>query len=202
MYYPEGDEGLRIFRSDHLNSGPIGIRAPQANFFPRWYALRTRSRHEKVVDRVLRNYGFKTFLPLRIKSSRLSLRRARETELPLFPGYTFAQFAPSPENLRMVRASVGLAGIVGSSSRPVSIPDAEIETVKQVLAAELAFFPGDRFPVGQRVIVTSGPLRGVCGEIARRKKREVFLVKIRLIQRCLEVELSLSDLRSVVPLAC
>ena len=102
----------------------------------------------------------------------------------------------------MVRASVGLAGIVGSSSRPVSIPDAEIETVKQVLAAELAFFPGDRFPVGQRVIVTSGPLRGVCGEIARRKKREVFLVKIRLIQRCLEVELSLSDLRSVVPLAC
>jgi len=166
---------------------------------PQWYALHTRSRHEKVVDGVLRDRGFRTFLPLTLKRSLLSLRRMREAELPLFPGYTFVQFAPSQENIRLVRASVGVAGLVGSSSGPVSIPDAEIEAIEKVLATDLASFPGDGLSLGQRVVVTSGPLRGVCGEIVRRRRQRRFLVKIRLIQRSLEVELSPSDLESVVP---
>lgn len=186
-------------RSDHLNNRPSELRTADTMFPPHWYALHTRSRHEKVVDGLLRNRGFRTFLPLTVKRSRLSLRRMREAELPLFPGYTFAQFAPSQENFRLIRASVGVAGIVGSRSGPVFIPDAEIEAIEKVLATDLACFPGNSLSVGQRVFVTSGPLRGVCGEIVRRKRQEVFVVKIRLIQRCLEVELSSSDLQSVVP---
>ena len=166
---------------------------------PHWYALHTRSRHEKMVDGVLRNRGFRTFLPLTLKRSPLSLRRMREAELPLFPGYTFVQFAPSQENFRLVRASVGVAGIVGSSSGPAFVPDAEIEAIEKVLATDLVSFPADRLLLGQRVVVTSGPLRGVCGEIVRRKRQRGLLVKIRLIQRSLEVELSPSDLKAVVP---
>lgn len=168
---------------------------------PHWYALHTRSRDEKVVDRLLRHSGFRTFLPLIVKRSRLSLRRMREAELPLFPGYTFAQFAPSRENLRVIHASAGVAGIVGSNSGPAFILDAEIEAIKRVLANHIACFPGDELSVGQRVIVTSGPLRGVCGEIVGRKSQEVFVVKVRLIRRCLQVDLSPDDLQSVASLA-
>jgi len=51
--------------------------------------------------------------------------------------------------------------------------------------------------VGQRVIVARGPLMGVRGELLRRKSRQVFVVKIRLIQRSLEVDLSSRDLEAV-----
>lgn len=166
---------------------------------PHWYALHTRARHEKVVNGLLRSRGFRTFLPLARKRSAVSLRRMREAELPLFPGYTFVQLAPSQENFRLVRASVGVVGIVGSSSGPLSIPDVEIEAIEKVLASELASCGGDGLAVGQHVLVTSGPLRGVGGEIVRRKRQQIFVVKIRLIQRSLEVELSPGDLQSVVP---
>jgi len=90
---------------------------------------------------------------------------------------------------------------VGSNSGPAFILDAEIEAIKRVLANHIACFPGDELSVGQRVIVTSGPLRGVCGEIVGRKSQEVFVVKVRLIRRCLQVDLSPDDLQSVASLA-
>src|SRR5919108_754675 len=149
MYHQKASTILPVagFRSDHLNNRPMAL----VDVIPslHWYALHTRSRHEKAVDRLLRTSGFRTFLPLTLKRSRVSLRRMREAELPLFPGYTFAQFAPSQENLRVVRASAGVVTIVGSSSGPVSIPDAEIDAIRKVMETDLACFPAEGLSVGQ-----------------------------------------------------
>lgn len=194
------EERLEL-RSDLLISRPLGHRPDHGgSAAPRpqhWYALYTRSRYEKVVDRLLAEKGFETFLPLTVKRSPVSFRRFREAEIPLFPGYTFARFCASHEDLHEVRATTGVASIVGSRAGPILVPDAEIESVKTLLAQKVSWSLSSTFALGQRVIVTGGPLQGVQGEIVRRKNRQLFVVKIQLIRRMLEVAVSPLDLEVV-----
>ena len=70
--------------SDALGGGPR--IAPDE---PAWYAVYTRSRHEKLVDAALREKGVRCFLPAVDVLSRWQDRR-KLVRKPLFPGYLFA----------------------------------------------------------------------------------------------------------------
>ncbi len=161
---------------------------------PRWYALHTRSRYEKIVDRLLSGKGLETFLPLATVRSPVSFWRSREALIPLFPGYTFVRFSCSPETWHQVRATTGVARIVGSPSGPASIPDMEINALKTLLAHNVGCSLSPSFLPGHRVVVAGGPLKGIQGEIVRRKNRELFVVKVHLIRRMLEVNFGPLDL--------
>ena len=162
---------------------------------PQWYALQTRSRHEKVADRLLSEKGFATFLPLTVVRSPVSLRRFREAQIPLFPGYTFARFSCSNEDQHRVLQTTGVARIVRTRSGPVSIPDLEIESLKALVSQRIRCSLSPSFAVGQRVLVIAGPLKGVQGEIIRRKNRQAaFVVKVGLLRRMLEVDSNPFDL--------
>ncbi len=195
-------EARGTIRSDFLNSRPslaldnraVSHSLPQPQH---WYALHTRSRHEKVVNSLLCEKGYETFLPLTTKRSLVTLRRFREAQVPLFTGYTFARIPASYEKFHEVRATTGVAGIVGGRSGPAFIPDTEIESIQTLLAEKVNCNLGSSFEVGQRVVVTCGPLQGVRGEILRRKNRQLFVVKIPLIQRSLEVDLRQGELEAL-----
>src|ERR1700730_10579900 len=69
----------------------------------RWFAVRTRSRHEKIVANQLQSRGITAFLPLVTQVHRWSDRK-KTVEMPLFPGYTFVQIVPSSEQyVRVLR---------------------------------------------------------------------------------------------------
>jgi transcription termination/antitermination protein NusG len=190
------------FRSDLLNSRPFerhAVSKPLAS--PQhWYALYTRSRYEKVVDRLLREKGFDAFLPLTIQRSPVGLKRFRDAQIPLFAGYTFVRLPACREKFYEVRATTGVAGIVGSRSGPIFIPDTEIESIQTLVTEKVSCSLSSCFAVGQPVIVARGPLKGVRGELMRRKNRQHFVVRIRLIQRLLEVDLSPGDLEALAPI--
>jgi transcription antitermination factor NusG len=59
-----------------------------------WYAVWSRSRHEKMVASALTNVGVTTFLPLVSEMHRWSDRR-KSVDVPLFPGYVFVQILNS-----------------------------------------------------------------------------------------------------------
>ena len=184
----------QTFERPDLSSDRISKRGPRPFPARHWYALHTRSRYEKVVDRLLSGKGFETFLPLTLVRSRLSLERFREAHIPLFPGYTFVRFHSSPEDYYKVRSTTGVARVLGDRSGPVSVPDTEIESLRTLLAHKVGCSLSPFFVTGQRVIIAGGPLRGVQGEILRRKNRRLFVVKVQLIRRMLEVDLDPADL--------
>ncbi len=163
-----------------------------------WFAVHVCSRHEKVVDRLLSEKGFETLLPLTVKRSRASVQRFREAYIPLFPGYLFSRFHPSNEDFYRIRATTGVVGLVQAGTAPVSVPDAEIESIRTLLAHNIQCKPSPTFLSGQRVIIKEGPLKGLQGEILRRKNRRLFVIKIALIRRMLEVDLSPLDLESIL----
>ena len=94
---------------------------------PRWYAVRTRSRHEKRVHAQLAaRPGIDVFLPLRERRSRWTDRVKRVQE-PLFPGYCFARFC-RPDRLRVLKAAGrGPGGLVGYADGPLIGPPGDTD---------------------------------------------------------------------------
>jgi len=166
----------------------------QTNGALRWYALRTRSRHEKLVRDRLEAQGVEPLLPTITKLSQWKDRR-KEVVVPLFSGYCFARFA-WPDRLAAQTIS-GVVEIVGGGERPEPIPDEEIDALKTLMASTLRY---DAFPYlreGMMVEVAKGPLKGVRGLLVRKGKRHRLVIAVHLIQQAAAVEIYDSD---VVPI--
>ena len=97
-----------------------------------WFALYVRSRFEKVVSQTLRNNGFTEYLPLYTKMSQWS-DRTQKLELPLFPGYVFCRF--DPKRTFSVLRLPSVLHVLSVGSKPAEIPDAEVETIRKLLAS-------------------------------------------------------------------
>jgi transcription antitermination factor NusG len=151
-----------------------------------WYAVRTRSRHEKIVTEQLDRQGIQNFLPL-VKRTRQWSDRAKEVELPLFSGYTFVRMALfSPDRLRVLQTH-GVAGLVGVGGVGLPIPDAQIENLKTVLANRIAFEDHPFLQVGQRVRIRGGALDGVEGLLEAHKDSRTMVISIEPIHRSLSI---------------
>jgi transcription antitermination factor NusG len=159
----------------------------------RWYALRTKSRHEKLVRGRLMARGIEPLLPTITKLSQWKDRR-KEIVVPLFSGYCFARFA-WPDRLA-VQKTAGVVDIVGGGNHPEPVPDEEIEAIKTLMASTLRYDASPYFREGMMVEVVKGPLKGVRGLLVRKGKRHRLVIAVHLIQQAASVEMYDSD---VVP---
>ena len=108
----------------------------------RWYALHTRARHEKTVERRLRDQGMETFVPTTVEVHRWSDRK-KKVEVPLFSCYVFIRCALSAEDRTHVYQVESVHGFVGVRGASLPIPDGQIEGIRKVLTpvGTLAFVP-------------------------------------------------------------
>src|SRR5438552_17013708 len=94
-----------------------------------WYAIYTRSRHEKQVDAMLRRQELETYLPLRRTWSRRRDRRVT-VELPALPGYLFVRCALYGEVRAQIKKASGVIRLVESPGRPCATPQEQIESLR------------------------------------------------------------------------
>jgi transcription termination/antitermination protein NusG len=160
---------------------------------PHWYALRTKSRHEKLVRDQLDKQGIEPLLPTVKRLSQWKDRR-KEIEVPLFSGYCFVRFRQ--EEKLPVQKVAGVVEIVGSGSQPEAIPDEEIEALKTLMTSVLPYDSHPYLHEGMAVEVVRGPLQGVHGVLLRKEKRHRLVLGVRLIQQAVAVEI---DIRDVIP---
>ena len=158
-----------------------------------WYALSTRSRHEKQVRDRLAAIGVEPFLPLTRKVSQWSDRRVW-TESPLFSGYCFARF--SLMNSLTILQTPGIVRIVGITM-PEAIPDEEMATLKKMTESERPLEPHEYFAEGAWVEVVRGPLAGLRGQLLRKAGHHSLVIRIHLIQQAATVHIDMSEVVSV-----
>ena len=155
---------------------------------PQWYAIRTRSRHEKMVSEQLEQQGIETFLPL-VKRTHKWSDRMKEVELPLFAGYNFVRVVlSSPERLRVLKAH-GVAGFVGIHGSGTPIPESQIEDVRTLLASKVPFEERTFLTVGQRVRIRGGSLDGVEGVLEAQNGDQSLIISLEPIQRSLSIRI-------------
>lgn len=160
----------------------------------RWYALRTKSRHEKLVRDRLEKQGIEPLLPTVKRLSQWKDRR-KEIEVPLFSGYCFVRFG-SQQKLPVLK-TIGVVEVVGGGKRPEPIPEEEITALQRLMTSVLPYDPHPYLHEGMTVEVVRGPLQGVRGILLRKEKRHRLVLGVRLIQQAAAVEI---DIRDVLPL--
>lgn len=94
-------------------AGPLRIDAQQRiiEAARRWFLLRTKANHEKLVAAQLRDDGFNSYFPLLSRRVRRQGKRIRIT-LPLFPSYLFVEVLVGEQALHNVRTAKGALGLV------------------------------------------------------------------------------------------
>jgi transcription antitermination factor NusG len=152
-----------------------------------WYALYTRHQHEKMVDQVLTNKGFDTFLPLYTTSHNWK-DRSKSLTLPLFPCYVFLK--GGIERRLQILTTPGIYGLVSSAGQPAAIPDIEIDAIRRVVNSGARVEAHPYLKCGNWVRVKSGPLAGIEGILVRKKNisRLVLSVEILGTAAAIEVE--------------
>jgi transcription antitermination factor NusG len=159
-----------------------------------WYALVAKPKQEKVVLGHLKTAGFEASLIL-YRARRRWSDRIKEVTLPLFPGYVFCRF--SYRNRVAVLRIPGVRSIVRAGPNPAPIPAREIAAIEAMIRSGLPVKPWPFLKIGQKVLVVSGPLRGVEGVLVEFRKTWQVIVSVELLQRSVAAEV---DRDSVSPL--
>lgn len=164
----------------------------------RWYACYTRARHEKQVDRLLKERGIESYLPL-IPRMRQWKDRKKRVDWPLFPSYVFGRFMLS--ELHHVLGTPGVVTVVRSNGQPVSIADDELENVRRFARAmanqDVPLEVRPYLTEGQRVRITEGPFEGVQGIVIERRNKRRVLIGLSAIGQGLEIDVDTRLLRPI-----
>jgi transcription termination/antitermination protein NusG len=160
---------------------------------PEWFAIWTRSRHEKLVRDQLQQKQVEVFLPTITKWSRWKDRK-KQIEWPLFPGYCFARF-DAADRLPILKCD-GVVTIVGTEGAPSPIPPVEIDSIRQLIDSELAFDPCPLIKEGMMVEVKAGPLKGVVGRLVRKGSHARLVLSVDLIGQAVSVEVDAADVKA------
>ena len=162
-----------------------------------WYAVRTRSRHEKIATQQLNTRGIETYLPIVIQTHRWSDRK-KQVEVPLFSGYTFVRLAYASNEQRIqVLQTHGIAGFVGVQRTGVPIPDHQIEDIRTLLGNKVAVQEHSFLKVGQRVRIRGGSLDGVEGILVSHDAGKKLVISLESIERSLSIRVEGYDVEAV-----
>jgi len=158
----------------------------------KWYALYTKSRHEKRVDEQLQDKNIESYLPMR-KVLRQWSDRKKWIKQPLFSCYVFVH---TTDKERLVTLQTyGSVRIVGFNNGPAVIPESEIITVKHILNELTDVESCDPLHVGDRVEITRGPLIGIQGRLEQIRNTQRVVVSIDSIGRALRFNINRSEIR-------
>lgn len=159
-----------------------------------WFAIRVRSRCEKLAATDLNLKGFQ-ICAATAPHRRVWIDRVRTVEMPLFPGYIFGRFQPADR--AQIQRGAGVVGIVGAGGVDHPITNAEMESILALLHSGEEVFRTPFLHVGTRVRVCTGPLAGVVGILQQIKTGYRVVISIEMLQRAVAVEV---DMALVEPL--
>lgn len=162
---------------------------------PHWYAVQTRSRHEKKVVNEFQEKGITTYLPLLTQVHRWSDRR-KVIQVPLFSCYVFFHAALVPHVHSAIVRIAGVLNLVGRQNQGIPIPDCQIENIQILLARNVALTPYPFLKVGQKVRVRGGVLDGIEGYLVVNESRRL-VISVESIHHSLSINVEGHDVEAV-----
>ncbi len=161
----------------------------------RWYAVYTRSRSEKQVLRNLTEKGYDAWLPL-YKTLRQWSDRKKMVERPLISSYVFIRV--TEQDFYKVQGTDGVCTMVKCQGKPVPIPQCQIDNLRLIINSNAEVeVTGEKFEKGDAVVVTTGSLKGLKGELISHGNRKKLLVRIDSIEQNITVVVPVSYLRKL-----
>ena len=166
----------------------------ELNFASHWYALHTKSRHEKKVNIRLNEKGVTSYLPLNTVYRRWS-DRYKEIQEPLFSCYVFV-YIKLCDRLPVLQTD-GAVHFVTFNGIPATIPEEQINAIKMILEKKQNVDHAEFFTPGKKVKVARGPFKGVNGTLITNKNNHRLVITIEGIKQAISIEVDPHDLELV-----
>lgn len=138
----------------------------------KWYALYTKSRHEKKVTERLVSEGFDVFCPM-IKTVKQWSDRKKKVTVPLIPSYIFIKV--EEKNRTKVLSNSSVLNFVFWLGKPAVIKNNEIDRLKGLISKEeMQEFEIRHLNVGDRIDINKGIIRENGAVIKNQTKNHIY----------------------------
>ncbi|MEE4178177.1 MAG: UpxY family transcription antiterminator [Bacteroides sp.] len=156
----------------------------------KWYAIYTRSRYEKRVEKLLREEGVEVYLPL-MRAFRRWSDRMKRVEVPLFNSYLFVRSDPSDQrHYYNILQTPGVVRFITFEGKPVPVPDHQVEALQRLSAEGYDLQPADTpLTPGTPVEIKQGPLKGIRGEVLSTGGNKFLIIRLDVLDKNIRVSL-------------
>jgi transcription antitermination factor NusG len=157
-----------------------------------WFAIYTRSRHEKEVLKHIESEQIEAYLPLRTTIKQWSDRKKKVTE-PLFNSYLFVKVRPK-DHCKVLKTN-SVVRFVSFGGKPAKIPEKQIQLINNMLASgyELAI-NFEQLEPGSPIKVVQGLMKGTFGELVEYRGKKRVVIKIEEIEKSVLVNIPINFL--------
>ena len=149
-----------------------------------WYALYTKSRHEKKTAELLVEKEITTFLPI-IKTLRQWSDRKKYVQVPLFNSYIFIEI--NYKDRQRVLETDGVVCFVRTGNQPSVVPVNEINAMKAYVNQASEKNINYEIEAGHTVRIIRGPMKGLLGEVTKVNGAQKIRIKIEAINQFLNL---------------
>ncbi len=153
----------------------------------RWWVAHTKARNEKSLAWDLLKRGTSYFLPMVEKVQIISGRKVKSV-LVLFVGYLFFCGSEDERYKAMTTNRIASAIDVPDQDRLIK----ELSSLQRAMSGPKQLDPFPYLQVGQRCVVTAGPLRGVEGLLVRRKNVDRLVLQVHVLGQAVSTEIDAS----------
>lgn len=159
-----------------------------------WFAVFSKPRREAEAADQLERQGYTAFLP-KVRSRRRLRGQWQNIVEPMFPRYLFLRAVPGQDDLRPVRSTRGVIGLVRFGGEPQPVPEPVIAELQRLCAGldGVLELPAPLVP-GSRVRVLEGPFAGCEADLLSLDGQRRALVLLELLGRSNPVALPLDVL--------
>ncbi len=178
--------------------GPTQSDRKDSQSTPKWFAVRTRPRHEKRVAQYLDRKEIENYLPLTKTPRKWRDGSKGILDLPLFPGYLFVHIDRNAR-LPVLLVPGTLAFVSGTKGEPIAVPDEAIHDV-QTGVRERAAEPHPLLILGERARIRSGALEGREGVVVRKENGVRFVMTLQQIGSSFSIIVPEDDLEPLAHL--
>lgn len=147
-----------------------------------WKVLFVKPRTEKKMTEYCELYGIPFYLPLREKT-RVIQRRKVTVQIPVFPGYVFAQF-PASRRLQVLQTNLLVRILEPESPRSLL---RDLVMVRRALRVNPSLTTTQPLVRGKKVRIVSGPFMGIEGRVTRLSGPVNVVLNIEMIGQAVSV---------------
>ena len=149
-----------------------------------WFVVRTRSRHERILARHLRDRRIAHFLPL-ARVTRDYAGYQANVESPVFPGYVFLR--GTLDDVHAADRTRRVTEVMPVSDQ--SQLDAELRNLHAALLSNAPLAPSPYLHSGVRARVREGPFAGLQGVVEDVARRDRIILQVNVLGSAVSLEI-------------
>ena len=158
-----------------------------------WTPVRTKPRQEKKFIEYCEAHGIAFYLPLR-KSVKRYQRRTVEFYIPMFTGYVFCSLDQALYQKAVLSNRIVYRLQMSEKSEEELIKDlCDIQMIEK-LTSEADVIVRPELVPGKKIIVRSGPFKGMRGVAEKRKGKTMITINVEILGQSVSAETDIEDI--------